>query len=179
MQKITIYIKERKLYFYCIGALFLTLLSANMLLTNQKPAFEINETLVKVASVATLLFFGMLFFIILKTLIKGREGFLAGTKGIYDNSSALAFGFVPWEDVDYINVRKIDKTDYLLVHLNDVQKYKDGENEFLGKIIDVNMKLYKTPIAINSKRLRCNVYELEKTLSRMHKEFLNRQRVVD
>jgi hypothetical protein len=146
-------------------------LSANMLFTTQKPAFDMNVMLVKIASVITLIFFAMIFFICVKTLIKGREGLLAGPKGVYDNSSPLAFGFIPWSDISHMCIRKIEKIDFLLIYLKDVEKYKNSENEFLSKIIEMNTKLYETPVAINSKHLKCDIYELEKTLKNMHEKY--------
>lgn len=171
MEKITIYIKERKLYIYTLVSLGIVALSANMLLSTQSPAFNMNVTLVKIASLITLAFFAMIFFVCMKMLIKGREGFLAGPKGIYDNSSVLSFGFIAWDDIDFIRVKKSEKILYLIIGLKDIEKFK--EDLTLSKIIEINMKLCNYPVAINSQNLRCNIYELEKTLKNMYEDFLH------
>lgn len=61
-------------------------------------------------------------------------------KGIIDKSSALAIGFIPWEDISRIRLRShLDQT-YISVTLKDNQKYLAKMNAFQRYCSKINLK---------------------------------------
>ncbi|MFV0481881.1 MAG: STM3941 family protein [Campylobacteraceae bacterium] len=173
MERVVIPLRDKKIYIGLVVAVLFLVLSGYMFQTKESPAFNMSPMLVKTASALSFMFFAVIAYFLVQTIIKGRDAFLAGPKGIYDSSSGLALGFVPWEDIKSVEVRSFDKIDYLLIDLNDVKKYKSNENEYFARIIDMNMNYYKAPIAISSKKLKCNIKDLAAFLQDLHKQSLH------
>jgi hypothetical protein len=98
---------------YAFGAFAMSLISLLLVFVNFRPLhglfgllFQISiiYILFKVILAFGFVFFGYCFLFFLKRARSGKDILIVDEKGITDHSSALAFGFIPWSDIDRIYI---------------------------------------------------------------------------
>jgi hypothetical protein len=82
-----------------------------------------NLLFVQGVGIASMVFFGAAFFVMLRKLLDPEPGLILYDQGLIDNSSAFPAGFVPWADVAGFKVRGIQKQQMVDVLLKDPYKY--------------------------------------------------------
>ena len=78
-------------------------------------------------------------------------------KGICDN---VFFGLIEWENVAGFRKVKIQKHDYVLILLENPEKYIGKFNFFKQKWLNFNLKQYGTPVVIHTENLKIDQEEL-------------------
>lgn len=117
---------------YIVGAIFLSLLSLLFVFLD----FRTIPCILKVITQTTLgyyfvkiffafgfLFFGYAFFYLLKRAKFGKDILIVDDKGITDNSSALAFGFIPWRDIENIYIDRFFCNQFIEIVLKNEEQY--------------------------------------------------------
>ncbi|MGT2965229.1 STM3941 family protein [Streptococcus acidominimus] len=92
-----------------------------------------------------ILFFSGTFVFYTKRLLTSSSNLppilLVDEKGIVDKSSALAIGFIPWEDISCIHLRSHINQTYISVTLKDNETYLAKMNAFQKYCSKVNLKM--------------------------------------
>ena len=78
-------------------------------------------------------------------------------KGICDN---VSFGMIEWEDVAGFRKVRVQKQDYILILLENPEKYMKKFNFFKQKWLNFNLKQYGTPVIIHTGNLKIDQEEL-------------------
>ena len=110
-------------------------------------------------------------------LFDKKPGLILDENGIYDNSSFVSVGLILWKDIESIRIEKIKSTKTLIVNIYNPEKYIDRSNRFKKVLLNLNTKLYGTPLTIGLAGLKFNRERLEKLIFlnyELYKEKANR-----
>lgn len=107
--------------------------------------------------IVVIIFFGFTALIYLKMILTTKPVISISEKGICDN---VSFGMIEWEDVAGFRKAKIQKHDYVLILLENPEKYIGKFNFFKQKWLNFNLKQYGTPVIIHTGNLKIDQEEL-------------------
>ena len=107
--------------------------------------------------IVMIIFFGFTALIYLKMILSTKPVISISEKGICDNAS---FGMIEWEDVAGFRKVRVQKQDYILILLENPEKYIEKFNFFKQKWLSLNLKQYGTPVMIHTGNLKINQKEL-------------------
>jgi hypothetical protein len=135
---------------YAFGALVMCLLSILLVFID----FRSSQGILKVLTYSTIvyyslkvilaigfLFFGYTFLFILKKARSGKDILIVDEKGITDHSSALAFGFIPWMDIDNIYIDSVRGNQFIELVLNNEEHYLQNLSGLKKHAILANKKM--------------------------------------
>ena len=106
---------------------------------------------------------GVIYF--LKKLIDKRPGLVIDDNGVIDNASAVAAGFIPWNDIHHIEIAKVMRHEFLMFIVKNPNDYLARQTNMLKrKSMEMNFKHYGSPITISSHGLKCDLAELKAIL---------------
>ena len=114
----------------------------------------------KLVAVLSIGFFGMCGIYGLIKLFDTKPGLIIGERGIFDNSSAIGGGLINWEDIEGFEIEQVNRAQFLLVFVNNPDIYLDRVNFFKRLWMNMNKKIYGTPLCISATSLKCNFDEL-------------------
>ena len=115
-----------------------------------------NELGVKIISVLGIILFGWCLFYSLKRLFTAGVVLIVDEKGITDNSSAIAVGFIGWLDIEdiYIADNRVhnkygSKIKFIEIKVKDNEKYLGKLSFFKKKMLRLNILSGTEVICIN------------------------------
>lgn len=164
---IEIPLSKVKIVLYFIGALIFVLLG--ILYTIDPLAFisfrHQNETLIRIAGIASVIFFGMCLVFISRKLLDKKVGLRIDKDGIHDNSNVHRIGLIEWSDVTGFKMLQIASVKMLVVMTNEPSKYIERANNGMAKrAMKSNFNHLGSPLTINSGSLKIKFDDLEKLL---------------
>jgi hypothetical protein len=130
-----------------------------------------NPTIIKIAGIAGVLFFGATGFYGIKKMFENNVGLLIDDNGIIDNTNASSIGLIKWSDIMEIKTEQVMSTKFLLIYTKDPNGILAKVTGIKRKLMAGNLKMYGTPVSITSNTLKYNFNDLEKLL----KDRLNKQ----
>jgi len=134
-----------------------------------------SPTKVFIVGIASITFFGIAAFFILKKLRDKSPGLIISQEGVFDNASAVSAGFVPWTDILEIRETKVANQPFINLVVKNPQDYIDRQkNSIKRKLMQVNYNAYKTVIGIPSNGLKCDYRELKGMLDKAFSDFKNK-----
>ena len=80
-------------------------------------------------------------------------------------ASVASVGLILWKDIESIRIEKIKSTKILIVDVHNPEKYINRSNRFKRVLLNLNTKLYRTPLTIGLEGLKYNFERLEKLIS--------------
>ena len=107
--------------------------------------------------IVVIIFFGFTALIYLKMILSTKPVISISEKGICDN---VSFGMIEWEDVAGFRKVRVQKQDYILILLENPEKYIEKFNFFKQKWLNFNLKQYGTPVMIHTGNLKIDQEEL-------------------
>ena len=107
--------------------------------------------------IVVIIFFGFTALIYLKIILSTKPTLSISEKGICDN---VFFGLIEWEDVAGFRKLRVQKQDYILILLENPEKYIEKFNFFKQKWLNFNLKQYGTPVMIHTVNLKIDQEEL-------------------
>jgi len=126
-----------------------------------------NPTIFLIIGIMSLLFFGIGSIFIAKKLFDDGVGLVVQEEGVFDASSATSVGLILWSDIEAIKVRKVSGQKLLLFALKNPQGYINKQtNIFKRLIMQINLKLYSSPILISTNLLAVHFDTLHQILQR-------------
>ena len=90
------------------------------------------------------------------------------SKGITDNSSALAFGFIPWMDIDNIYIDSSMGNEFIEIVLNNEEYYLKKQHGLKKLVVLGNKKMKHQPVCIT---LNSTGISPKKLLPKIHEMF--------
>jgi hypothetical protein len=104
---------------------------------------------VKAAAAAAVLFFGLCAIYGCYRAFDKRPGLIIDSQGIVDNSSSIAAGRIPWEDIVDVRVSGIAAQRFITIEVRHPQRFIEARN-FLGRMLNAaNTNLTGSPINIS------------------------------
>lgn len=163
MDKIEIPVSKTKISFLLAGALTFVILGALFSFAPDKftPAVFERVGIIRIVGVVAVLFFGVAGLYGLKKLSDKSAGLTIDDNGITDNSNASSAGLIEWSDIIEIKKEQVMSNRFLLIYVDNPDKYLDRANGFKRKLMKGNMKMQGTPLSINSNTLRYDFSDLE------------------
>ena len=122
-----------------------------------------NSPLVKYGGGILAVLFGALGIIYFsKKLTDKKPGLIIDEKGVVDNASAVAAGFIPWSDIDHIETAKVMKQEFLMLIVKNPGDYLSKQKNMLKrKSMEMNLKHYGSPITISTHGLKYDMDQLK------------------
>ncbi len=133
-----------------------------------------NPLVVKGVGVIGVLFFGALGIIGLKKVSDKKVGLRIDDKGITDNSNAASAGLIEWDDITEIFTKQVMTTKFLMIKVKDPEKYiARAQGGMKAKLMQSNMKMYGTPLAVTSNTLKYDFGVLEQLIQTAYRQHKN------
>ena len=151
-----------------IGSLLFVVLGILFVTNPEKYTSSImrSPTIIFIAGLASILFFGLCFFFIIKKLGDNSPGLIISNEGILDNSSGVSAGQIKWTEIEDISVIEIQRQKLIKLHVKNPQEYIERQTSgFKRKMMKVSYKMYGTPLTITAHGLKISFNELLSTLT--------------
>ena len=177
--RIEIQLSKSKLTLLFLGSVMFVVLGIWYVISPPKVNISIfaNPTVVFVVGLSSILFFGLIGFFIFKKLFDNSPGLIISAEGVFDNSSSISAGFIPWTDIVEIKETKVFNQTFINLVVKNPQDYIDRQKSaFKRKSIQINYKSYGTVIGISANGLNIKFNELKALLDQRFANF-NRKSV--
>ncbi|SEW46610.1 STM3941 family protein [[Clostridium] fimetarium] len=164
---------------YALGALIMSSLSLCLVILNFSQMEGIlgllSQNIIFYVLSKSIMAFGFLFFlycffIIIKKAILGNNILIVDEKGITDNSSIIAFGFIPWADIDKIYIESFMGNDFIELVLNNEDYYIKKINGIKRKAISTNKKMGLQAVCITLNSSGISPYMLFPKIKRIFQQ---------
>jgi hypothetical protein len=132
-----------------------------------------NPEIIRIVGIFAVCFFCLVGIYIVPKLFDKKPGLILDENGIIDNSSAVSVGLILWKDIISIRTEKVQSTKFLIIEVDNPEKYVSGSSKFKNFLLKANMKMYGTPLSISSNGLKYNFNNLEELIKmefEKHKE---------
>lgn len=130
-----------------------------------------NPVKLAIAGYASILFFGLCAFYLIRKLPDTKPGLIIDHEGLTDNSSGLSAGRVLWSDIVNLSVIQIHKQKLIMLHVKNPQEYIGRQTSlFKRKSMELNYKMYGTPLSITANGLQTSFEDLLTILTDKLKE---------
>lgn len=121
-----------------------------------------NSIFIKLVSLFGLILCVAGFIALFVKSLKNNIGIVLNDEGIIDNSNAISIGLIRWDDIINIRTTKFMRYSYIVIEVRDNDYYiKKIKNKFKLRLMKSNIKMYGTPITINSSILKCDFDNLQ------------------
>lgn len=172
MNKTEIPLSKTKILLLLMGSITFVILGLLFIITPETFTTTIfrNSKTIMFAGIAAILFFSMTSMFGIKKLFDQTTGLTIDKKGITDNSNASSVGLINWTDIKAIKATQVVSTKFLLIFVNNPEKYLERLSGWKRKLLESNMKTYGTPISITSNTLKYNFKDLEKLIMSKYNE---------
>lgn len=108
-----------------------------------------------------LLFFGSCSILLFRKYMDTKPGLIINEQGLIDNSSAVSAGFIPWDDIESIQMLTLNRQDFIQIKVSNPQDYIDQQkSSFKRKLMQLNQSTYGSPINITANTLKISSEEL-------------------
>lgn len=163
MQPISIPLSKTKIILLLAGALLFVTGGCWMLVkvpTINNPVFS-NSNIVRVVGVAAILFFGLCGVYATRKLFSSQPGFVIDDFGITDNSGGISVGAISWNDITNINFVMAQRQKFIMIYVKNPEEYISRQSSFIKrKMMQMNHKLYGSPLAISANSLKTSFGQL-------------------
>lgn len=124
-----------------------------------------NPTIIFIAGIASVLFFGLVAVIIFRKFSDKKPGLIINKEGITDNSSGVSAGLIPWTDIQEITISQVMNQKFLMFIVRNPEFYLEKvTNPLKRNAMKMNYKTYGSPISISANALQTNFDDLHKLL---------------
>lgn len=179
MNKIEIQLSKTKISQLLIGVIVFVFLGTLFIMTPENFISPIcrNPLTIRISGIISVLFFGVAGIYGLRKLFDKTAGLTIDENGIIDNTNASSVGLIDWNDIVEIKTEQVMSTRFLLIFINNPDKYLKRVNLFKQKLMMGNMKIYGTPLSITSNTLKYKFDDLkillESRLNKHHEKMPN------
>ena len=113
-----------------------------------------NPLFAHAVGLAGMVFFGLCAVVGVRKLFDARPGLKLGARGIVDNSSGVAAGFIPWTDILGSHVYAVMNQRMLVITLRNPEKYIDVGNPARRWLNRANFRMCGSPVVLASNALK-------------------------
>lgn len=134
-------------------------------------AFWGNPTRLAMLGYASIFFFGLCAGVLIRKLPDKKPGLIIDDTGLIDNSGGLSAGRILWADIINISVLEIQRQKLLMLEVRNPEEYISRQRSlFKRKGMELNHKMYGTPLSITANGLKVPFAELLDLLTRKLEE---------
>lgn len=119
-----------------------------------------SPILVHGIGVLSIVFFGLCAVFGVKKIVDKRPGLILSATGIFDNSSGVSAGLIPWSEILGFDIFEVQKQKTLVVKVTKPERYIEVGGSVKRALNRMNIKLCGSPIAITSNALDIDFDEL-------------------
>ena len=131
-----------------------------------------NPTVIFITGIASVIFFGLVAITIFRKFSDKKPGLTINRQGIFDNSSGVSAGLIPWTDIQEIKISQVMSQKFLMFIVSNPEDYLEKvTNPLKRNAMKMNYKTYGSPISISSNALQTNFDDLHKLLIDNMKEY--------
>ncbi|PJE46011.1 MAG: hypothetical protein CUR34_11485 [Sediminibacterium sp.] len=131
-----------------------------------------NPTVIFITGIASVIFFGLVSITIFRKFSDKKPGLTINRQGIFDNSSGVSAGLIPWTDIQEIKISQVMSQKFLMLIVSNPEDYLEKvTNPLKRNAMKMNYKTYGSPISISSNALKTNFDDLHKMLIDKMKEY--------
>lgn len=166
MSRIEIPLSKTKIILLVISSIAFIIFGVLFILNPDKfisPIFR-NPQILRLIGLGAILFFSVTGLFGCRKLFDKKIGLIVDEYGITDNTNASSVGLIEWADITGIETAEVMSTKFLLIYTLNPDKYLDSVKGFKRKLMQGNMKMYGTPLAITSNTVNYNFNELERLI---------------
>ena len=145
---------HNKIIWYSLGALVMCIASLLIILDNN------SFFLLKLIGCIGVICFGYGIYFIIRQHMQEKPILIVDETGILDNSSAVSFGFIPWDDVRDISTRTVWNHTFIEVELVDAATYLEKLPLIKKKAVQANLEMGHQVVCITLGRSRTSVEEV-------------------
>ena len=167
-QRIEIELSKKKIFLMLVGAFAFVAIGLWFVISPPtiSNSYWGNPTKIAIAGYASIVFFGLCAFVLIKKLPDNKPGLIIDQTGLTDNSSGVSAGQILWSDIENISVIEIHSQKLIMLQVKNPQDYIDKQtSNFKRKMMQLNYKMYGTPLSITSNGLKISFDELLSTLT--------------
>lgn len=173
-EQIEIPLSKSKMTLTFIGSL--TFVAIGIWLLVKQPEFKNpilgHPNVVFIVGIVSILFFGLIAILVFRKFFDKKPGLIINQQGIFDNSSGVAAGLIPWTDIQEITISQVMSQKFLMIIVKNPEKYLEKvSNPIKRNAMKMNYKTYGSPISISANALQTDFDELEKLLSKKLSEY--------
>ncbi|MES2566264.1 MAG: STM3941 family protein [Bacteroidota bacterium] len=166
-QQIEIQLSKIKLLLMLVGSL--TFVALGLWLVINPPANQnyhrYSPTTILIAGYASIIFFGLGVIIFIRKLADNKPGLIIDDLGLSDNSSGVSGGQILWSEILNISVLKVNSQKFVMLQVKNPEDYINRQTSaFKKKMMEVNFKMYGSPLSITSNGLKISFNDLHKLL---------------
>ena len=156
MEAISTPLSKGRIVLLIIGSFAFVALSAGLLLfSDQVP--RMNSIFNKIVVAAGIPFFGLCGVFGVRKLFDDKPGLVIDSEGIVDNSSAVAAGRIPWEEITALRISEVSGQRFLTIMVISHEKYAQGKGRVRAWLNSVNTKMTGSPINISANSLNISL----------------------
>ena len=157
---------------FVVAGVWLLSLDAAGIRSGRGFRFFFNDpTVVYVAGLASILFFGGCGVYGVRKMFDKKPGLVLNSSGVVDNASGVAAGFIPWSEVIGSGVVEIQKQKMLVIGVRDPQQYIDRGGALRRAMNRANYGMTGSPVAIPSVTLKMDFCELVSLFNRYQQKY--------
>lgn len=156
-------LSKQKLFLLLLGCIGFVALGISFIInpTINNHSIYSNSPILFGVGTASVLFFGFIAIFNIRKIFDNKPGIVISKTGLTDNSSAAAAGEILWNDIEDISVIEIKRQKIIMIYVKNPTEYINKQpNSFKRGIMQLNFKMYGTPISISSNALKTNHKDL-------------------
>ncbi|MRJ10387.1 hypothetical protein EDL98_04745 [Ornithobacterium rhinotracheale] len=124
-----------------------------------------KSVFVKIIAYTGIVFFGIIGVLGSIQLLSKKSALIINEKGITDNTTMVSLGFIPWDEIQQIQMTDVMNQRFLMVILKDPKRNIARQKNPLKKILNkLNYRLYGSPVGIPVNNLKISAEELKQEL---------------
>lgn len=164
-----IFISKKKSIKHILAAACLTAMSILVLAISEEQNTLPPEMAELVGYLSLAIFIPLLLYFVYR-LSDDSPAIILDAAGLTDNSSATSAGFIPWDQIEELQVKTMHSTPILGIVLRDSEFFFKSANPVARFLYKINRKVYRTSCMISTTALKIDFEEFEELVrSYQHK----------
>jgi hypothetical protein len=156
MEALSIPLSKGKIVLIVIGSFaFVAVCAALLVNAGQIP--RMNSIFIKAVVAFGIPFFGFCGVFGLRKLFDSKPGLIIDSEGIVDNSSAIAAGRIPWDEITGIRISEVAGQRLLTILVAAPESYSRGQGKVRAWLNSVNRRMTGSPINISTNALKISL----------------------
>ncbi len=176
MDRIEIYTSKKKSILILIGSIAFVSLGILFIMNPERFVTRIfqNPGIIRIAGIASILFFGFGIFVGIKRLIKSEIALIIDPVGINVNPKKSLTEFIKWDQILGFEEIKIQSTRIVIIGVKNPQSWLEKEASTIRKkLMQFNINNYNSPFNIAASGLDISLDELNDKLNRYFEKYKN------
>lgn len=168
-QELVFPLNRKKIIFHMVGQVIFIILFGLLFKTSvEHPKDDLFLTIL---SPVMMVFWASTFFLSSTMLLSKEPGLIINSNGIIDNTTGVAAGKIPWDNIARAYVTKYRSVRFLTIEVFDVEQYLEQGNIFSRIFKWFNHTFFHSPIHISAGLIDIGFEELIETIERYHKKY--------